>query len=358
MNFLTRINKKLLASGKLGLQILGALFEWRPKAFLAFLLLVVPATGGISLILSPDSYIPGLYFLGMNLLVWLTIKACNRLSGIFSLEKKEAGITWCQISILAALGLWIIGFVLIFSIQKDGRLAAAFGIIGSVAGWIFQDKIKGVVEFIHLRMHHQLNIDDWIQVPKYRVDGIVKSVTLTTVTVFNWDTTTSVFPIFALQSDHFINLQNMTTGKTYGRQMLRSFTIDTSSIHPLPLSEIPEEHDIRSFLPPEEIKDGALNAHLFRMYLYHWLMDHHDIAHKPFLLVRWMEQKQGGMDLQIFAFITDGALSSFEWKQSQIIEHIVESMGWFGLRLYQAPSASDIRDLGLVAALQKEEADK
>ncbi|MBO4455415.1 MAG: mechanosensitive ion channel [Bacteroidales bacterium] len=354
MNFLTKLNKKHIASGKLGLQIIGALFEWRPKALLAFLLLLTPISVGVSIILSPDNYIPCLCLLGLNLVVWLTIKACNRLSGIFSLEKKEAGITWCQISILAALGLWIIGFILIFGIQKDGKLAAAFGVIGSVTGWIFQDKIKGVVAFIHLRMHNLLNIDDWIQVPKYNVDGVVKSVTLTTVTVFNWDTTTSVFPICALQSDHFINLQNMTKGKTYGRQMLRSFTIDTGTIRPLALEEIPSGHDIRSYLPAEEIKDGALNAHLYRMYLYHWLMDHQDISHKPFLLVRWMEQKQSGMDLQVFTFITDGALSSFEWKQSQIIEHIVESMEWFGLRLYQAPSASDLHDVRLAPATKEE----
>ncbi|MBR4809402.1 MAG: mechanosensitive ion channel, partial [Bacteroidales bacterium] len=208
MNLLTKLSKKNLASGKLWRQIFGALVEWRPRAFWAFLLLLTPVSVGISYILAHGDWIPCVCLLGMNLAVWLVIKACGTLSGLFSLTKQEAGITWCQITILAALGLWIIGFILIFNIQKDGRLAAAFGVIGSVAGWIFQDKLKGVAAFIHLRRHHLLNIDDWIQVPKFNVDGEVKSVALTTVTILNWDTTTSVIPISALQADHFINLQN------------------------------------------------------------------------------------------------------------------------------------------------------
>lgn len=82
--------------------------------------------------------------------------------------------------------------------------------------WIFQDTIKGVVAFVHLRLNHLLYIDDWIQVPKLNVDGEVKRITLTTVTLYNWDTTTSSIPTSVLHNDHFINLQRMTDGKTYG----------------------------------------------------------------------------------------------------------------------------------------------
>ena len=53
-----KLNKKFIASGKLGLQILGAIFEWRPMAFWAFVLLLTPLSVGVSLILSPDSWMP------------------------------------------------------------------------------------------------------------------------------------------------------------------------------------------------------------------------------------------------------------------------------------------------------------
>lgn len=354
MNIFERIQKKNIASGKLYRQILGALMEWRPRAFWCFVLLVTPLSMGLALILSPGDYLPGLYLLALNLLVWLAVKTCNTLSGLFSLNKKENAITWCQIGILAALGLWVIGFVLIFGIQKDGKAATAFGIIGSMLGWVFQDKLKGVVAFIHLRSHHLLNIDDWIQVPKFGVDGLVRSVTLTTVTVYNWDTTTSTIPISTLQSDHFINLQNMLAGKTYGRRMMKDFILDTGSFHPLSAQEA--DHflsagfldglGVRPYIPEEEIKEGALNAHLFRMYIYHWLMSHPQVSQRPHLMVRWMDQRDSGMTLQLYAFITDSELIPFEWLQSQIMEHVVTSMEWFGLRLYQQPSARDVLTLG------------
>ena len=129
------------------------------------------------------------------LVIWLIIKVCRALTHTFSLNRNDNGITVCQIVILAAIGFWIIGFVLIFDIKNNGRMAAAIGIIGAVLGWIFQDRVKGVAAFLHLRRHHLLNIGDWIRVPKLGVDGEIKKVTLTTVTLYNWDTTTSTIPI-------------------------------------------------------------------------------------------------------------------------------------------------------------------
>lgn len=352
MNIFERINKRGIASGKLVWQIIGALFEWRPRALAGFILLVIPISAGLTFVLSPGNYVPGLYFLGLNLVVWMVIKVCNTLSGLFSLSRKEAGITWCQVSILAAIGLWIIGFILIFNIQNNGRMATVLGVVGSVAGWIFQDKLKGVMAFIHLRMHNMLNIDDWIQVPKYNVDGEVKAVTLTTVTVYNWDTTTSTIPISALHDDHFINLQNMAAGKTYGRRVMKTFILDTSYFAPINAEEAEllmsdsfnAVHEIRKYLPREEVKEGALNAYLYRIYLYHWLMSHPHISQMPHLIVRWMEQDGNGMPLQVYAFLLDSEYCSFEWQQSQLMEHVMESLQWFGLRLYQAPSAVDLRN--------------
>ena len=60
------------------------------------------------------------------------------------------------------------------------------------------------------------------------------------------------------------------------------------------------------------------------------------------MIVRWLEQVESGMPLQVYAFLTDCTLPAFEWQQSQIIEHILVSLEWFGLQLYQSPSAYDV----------------
>lgn len=276
----------------------------------------------------------------------LVICICNVLSDINNLLRKENRITWSEIWKLIAIISWVIGTVIALGVQKDNTSEIAVGLVGSILAWIFQDRIKGAIAFIHLRTHHLLNLGDWILVPSLNADGEIKRVSLTTVTLENWDTTTSTIPIGALESQHVMNFQNMTEGRTYGRRMLQSFTLDTGWIRPVTDDEAKRlasgDNGIANHLPKTEIKAGALNAQLYRLYLYHWLMDNKHISQHPRLMVRWLEQNDSGMTLQVYAFITEGSSEPFEWQQSQIIEHILESMGWFGLKLYQKPSAYNL----------------
>ena len=224
----------------------GSLFGqiWRQSGWL-FLLLLVLCVAPFVLCAAPDGFSERLKGMGSSLykllcltiFLLLIIKICRSLTDYFSLKRNENGITWCQISILIVIFLWGIAFLLIFDIHKESSNFLVLGIVGTLLGWIFQDTIKGVVAFIHLRLNHLLCIDDWIVVPKHNVDGVVKHITLTTVTVYNWDTTTSSIPTSVLHTDHFINYEKMSRGKTYGRQMLKSFIIDTSCFHPLSLEE-------------------------------------------------------------------------------------------------------------------------
>lgn len=373
MNFIERHSKKNLASEYLWRQILGALIQWRPMFLGAFLILALPLSGGVTFILTPHiSQLSGKFvvfaeFIALNLAVWLIIKVCRKLLEVFNLKKEGNSITWCYVIILFAIGLWIIGFILIFNIKESPRIATAIGVIGTLLSWIFQDKIKGVVAFFHLRLHHLLNIDDWLRVDSLGVDGEVQRITLTSVIVYNWDTTTSTIPINALQTEHFINLKSMMDGKTYGRRMLQTFILDTGWFRVLSDDEIeqiktkieaPDKENRESVsmnLFSEEIQKGMLNAQLYRLYIYHWLMSHQHISQQPRLIVNWMEQKDGGMPLQVYAFITDSTLAQFEWQRSQIIEHIIKSLDWFGLRLYQSPSAFDVSNSNIY--LTKEAAD-
>ena len=281
----------------------------------------------------------------LTLFLCLTISVCSKLTDIFSLRKNESGITWCQITILIAVVMWVIGFLIVFDIKKDSRYFLALGIIGTMLSWIFQDTLKGVVAFLHVRLNHLLSIDDWIQVPKYNVDGEVKRITLTTVSVYNWDTTTSSIPTSVLHGDHFVNLRKMSDGRTYGRLMQKNFILDTSQFHPLTATEaeqLRQMNELRRLLPEEEIHEGVPNYHLFRLYLYHWLLNNPIVSQHPRLIVRWEEQSEAGLPLQVYIFLLATAFSAYDWQQSTITEQIVDMLGWFGLRLYQSPSSRDL----------------
>jgi len=374
MNILEKFSKKNLASERLWRQIFGALIQWQSKLFWVFVLLITPVSIGVALIIPPGDLTSGLEFLCLNFAVLLIIKTCRRLIDVFNIRKEYTRVTWSYITILVSIGLWIIGFVLIFNIKDNPRVATAIGVIGTLLSWIFQDKIKGVVAFLHIRSHNLLKVGDWLVVDKLGVDGEVQRMTLTSVSVYNWDTTTSTIPISALQSEHFINKQNMMESKTYGRRMLKNFILDTGWFRVLSREEIAKlkeriqfdkdintdsgeqvRHFLSKNLSLDEIKEGVTNAQLFRLYIYHWLMNHKHISQHPRLIVRWMDQKEGGMELQVYAFIVDSSLPAFEWEQSQIIEHIIKSLDWFGLRMYQSPSAYDVSNSNVY--LSKEPAD-
>ncbi len=364
---MNRLSKKWLSSDRGCTQVMGAMIL-KGRWGLTLLLLVMVALSLLSLhnwqnaaFLSASSCLTSIYgFIStalrsswywlvlLTLLMFLVIGVCNTMTNIYSLRKNETGITWCQILILIFVGIWLIGLLCIIKIQKESGYFIIFGVLGTLMTWIFQDTIKGVVAFVHLRLNHLLYIDDWIQVPKLNVDGEVKRITLTTVTLYNWDTTTSSIPTSVLHNDHFINLQRMTDGKTYGRQMLKTFILDTGGFHPLTAEEIEslkQKEEVKAYLLDEDFKVGELNAHLFRLYVFHWLMNHPYVSQEPRLVVRWLEQKETGLPLQIYGFIMEGGVLAYEWQQSQIIEHIVEALDWFGLQLYQRPSSHDVSNL-------------
>lgn len=342
---------RLLASKNLLCQIIGALLKPSVFSFIAWLLLLCMAIiGGIQYFgqlidVSYKFYI----FWGITIVAMLSISACITLTDVFSLLKKEVDVTRCQIFILLSVGLWIIGFLLIFDIRQDASYYLVLLVVGSMMGWIFKDTLRGVIAFIHLRLNHLLKIGDWIQVPKYGVDGEVRRVTLTTVTILNWDTTTSSLPIAILHTEHFVNVQRMADGKTYGRQMIKTFYINNKFIHALSAEEADgirqklvlgeEPH----YLQNKEVQEGVLNIKLFRLYTYHWLMNHPDVSHKPWVLARWMDPDEHGTPLQIYIYLTKTNLPAYEWSQSQIIEHIIDSLDWFGLQLFQ--SRSEIREV-------------
>lgn len=256
-----------------------------------------------------------------------------------------------QVAILIIIGIFIIFIVWLFGI-KDSSSFVPFSIFAALISWIFKDSIQGVIAYIYLRSNGLLHIGDWIQIPELNIDGTVTDISLITLTVRNWDTTTSNVAISKLQTNSFKNNQEMLNGNTEGRRMYRSFTIDSSSISALDKQQITllkqklQDLGIDTYFLQKatENKSEILNLQLFRIYLRHWLTNHHEISHLPRLLVRIMEPSPEGIPIQIYAFIRKYNLYQFELVQSEISEYAILSMSWFGLRLYQQPASKDIKD--------------
>ena len=303
-----------------------------------------------------------------NALVVETIWIVKKLTPIFSLRRQEIRITISQICILVAIGVWLFSLIAIVKLDdtidlQDQKYVLILAAIGTLLTWIFQDTIKSVVAFLYVRINDMIHIGDWIKVDSKGIDGMVKNITLTMVTIENWDTTETSFPTYLLHSGSFTNLQNMLDGKTHGRRMLMDFTIDTGWIQPLSVAEaeaiakrldaddyFKESEFIKSVRDAGEAGEDVLNIHLYRLYIFHWLMNHHKVCRRPRLVVRYLQPSENGLPMQVYAYLTDISLEPFEWTQAGIVEHILESMRWFNLRLYQNASAFDVSNSNIFLA--------
>lgn len=337
--------RRQLSSTRCHRLILGALFKTKYERYM------IPAALTFVLI----AYIlwrTGFIFVSkilvatlMSLFLWCVWFVTKTLNKIFSLRRQETYITWSQISLLSAFGLWIVVIVSCINFQKDNPTdTVVITVLGAVLGWIFQDTIKSVAAFFYLRANGLLQIGDLITVPAKGIEGFVRTISLTTVTIENWDTTTSAFPTYILHTEHFKNSQRMMEGKTLGRLMKKTFVIDSGWIHPLTDNDVKrlrKELDVENFFIEKEVKCGKLNIEVFRLYLYHWLMNNSNVSQQPRLIVRWLEQTSDGLPLQLFVYLTDTMLDAFEWQQSKVMEHVIKAMGWFDLQLYQNPSGYD-----------------
>lgn len=365
MNKHNSLSSNLLSSERWYVQVLGALIMSKTK-ILGFILLTLMLLGGLYLCMEGEWKIKSCIIGAATMGVLIVIHVVHTLNPIYCLKRQENRITWSQIVLLASMGAWLIIVITQMEFKDSPTLPTIVSVIGAVLSWIFQDTIKSVVAFFYLRANGLLKINDWIEVKSHGIDGMVRGISLTTVRIENWDTTTSAFPTYLLHSQHFKNYQKMMDGRTHGRQMLKTFIIDTGWIHTVSEKELDrikkiivglkdEKRDFfENFIANYKPEEKMLNIELFRRYIYHWLMHHPHVSHEPRLIVRWLEQVPEGMPLQVYAFITDTTLAPFEWQQSQIMEHVIESMAWFNLQLYQSASGYDASNSNVT--LVKEEA--
>lgn len=279
-------------------------------------------------------------FILLFILIWLISKV-KRMWYFDKESEKDTYNNILQVLILLSIIAFIISVIIIFDIDKDDFLP--FAIISTILGWVSQDFIRGAVAYLNLRYNNLLHIGDLIYLPGQNVDGFVEDVTLTTVTVRSLDMTRSNVSIFLLQNGVFRNNREIQQGRTDGRRMLRSFLIDMNSISIMKKEQYDFVIDKLKSLGEdttaiEQNRENSLNLsnlHLFRIYLHHWLAVNNNISRRSMLLVRLLEATSEGIPLQVSAFIMTSKLELFEKNQFEIIEHILLSVKWFGLRIYQ-----------------------
>ncbi|MDE7096257.1 MAG: mechanosensitive ion channel family protein [Muribaculaceae bacterium] len=248
--------------------------------------------------------------------------------------------------------LVLIGIIISISIlfdRKPTMVLTGFGASAAVLMLVFQDTIKGFVAGVQLTLNNMFKKVDWIICDKAGANGEVQQIKLTTVKVRNWDNSIVTIHPYTLISDSFRNYQNMR--EIGARRVARSIFIDFDSIRFLTKDEIGRLME-KEFISQHSIKHAnqEVNLSLFRKYLIRYLTSHPDVIKKHpdpavILMVRQLQPTPQGLPLELYFFTKITSWAAYERLQADIFDYIYACVSEFGLRIYQAPSGSDLRDL-------------
>jgi miniconductance mechanosensitive channel len=263
--------------------------------------------------------------------------------------------------------VYIIGAIIVISVLTDRSPLAILGGIGAATAiltLVFQNSILGFVASIQLVWNNMLRIGDWIEMPKYGADGDVIEISIHTVKVQNWDKTIVTIPTHALISDSFKNWRGMR--EAGGRRIKRAIYIDMTSIKfcteemlerfkkiqyiqeylESKIRDI-EEYNRKNNIDTDNIVNGRhlTNIGTFRAYVENYIKNHPKLNKGMLQIVRQLQPTEKGLPLEIYTFTNDTAWINYESIQADIFDHILAVLPEFDLRIYQAPSGHDIKDL-------------
>lgn len=247
--------------------------------------------------------------------------------------------------------LLLVGVIIAISIIIDKSpvgLLTGLGASAAVISFIFKDTLMGLVAGVQLAANNMLKVGDWIEVPSRGVDGVVESVSLTTVKVRSWNNTVQTIPPYVLISEPFGNWQAMRDSG--GRRIKRSLNVDMTSV-------MFATDDMLKSLQEDKIASKMLegiglvtpegepltNLDLFMRATMRYVENHPRVNHNMLVLVRQLQPTQWGLPMELYFFSSDVNWVPYETLQAEVISCIVALAPHFSLRLYQAPSSLDLR---------------
>ncbi|NER16533.1 mechanosensitive ion channel family protein [Spongiivirga citrea] len=262
---------------------------------------------------------------------------------------------------------WVAGIMTVFAIITETTIWKFFTALGAASAiilLIFKDTILGFVASIQVSINDMVRIGDWITFEKYGADGDVVEINLATVKVQNFDKTITTIPTYALISDSFKNWRGMN--ESDGRRIKRALIIKQESVSFLTdekieqlkkielltsylesrgarILEYNEEHNIDKSLAING--KNLTNLGVFRKYVETYVENHSAINKDMTIMVRQLPPSTQGIPIEIYAFSSDKRWKNYEYIIADIFDHLIASIKYFELELFEQPSKTYVKGL-------------
>lgn len=294
------------------------------------------------------------------LVLWIVRTIFNALRDYLKLKPRYSDKPIDSFIQVVMILLWVIGIAVIISklFEIDQKeLLTILGAVSAVIILIFRDTILGFVSSVQVSINDMVRIGDWITMDKFGADGDVIEINLATVKVRNFDNTITTIPTYSLSSDSFQNWRGMLDSD--GRRIKRHILIKASSIRFLNEEELTDFKKIEIISPyidkrKKEIdkfnvannvnKSLAVNGRnltnlgLFRKYITQYLKNYPGLNKDMIMLCRQLQSTSHGIPLEVYAFSHDKRFENYEYIMSDIFDHIIASVPYFDLEIFELPS--------------------
>ena len=328
--------------------------------------LIVPSiTPGAGVFLS--RFVFGLIALDVARLVSSVLNGVNAIYNDSSKRAAQRPIkSYIQIAQVLTYFTGIICMISVWLGKSPVLFLSGIGAMSAVLMLVFRDTLLSLVAGVQLTSNGLIQVGDWIEMPSFEADGDVTDIALNTVTVRNWDNTSTLIPTHKFLEHSFKNWRHVFDSKA--RRIKRHILIDAASVRFLTDDEIEKLcgiHLLRPYLEArrEEVasynraleEDGKeasavnrralTNLGTFRAYAGAYLNAHPELHKGRTTMVRQLQPTNEGIPLEIYTFVANPAWVHYEGVQADIFDHFFSILHEFGLRQYQAPGGADLRGL-------------
>jgi miniconductance mechanosensitive channel len=294
------------------------------------------------------------------LVLWIIRTIFNALRDYLKLKPRYSDKPIDSFIQVVMIVLWMVGITVIISKLFDidqKELLTILGAVSAVIILIFRDTILGFVSSVQVSINDMVRIGDWITMDKFGADGDVIEINLATVKVRNFDNTTTTIPTYSLSSDSFQNWRGMLNSD--GRRIKRHILIKASSIRFLEeaeLNNLKKIEIISDYIDTRKIEIDNYNASnnidkslaingrnmtnlgLFRKYITQYLTNYPELNQDMLMLCRQLQSTSQGVPLEVYAFSHDKLFENYEYIMSDIFDHIIASVPYFDLEIFELPS--------------------
>ena len=305
----------------------------------------------------------GIYI--VMLVLWIIRTIFNALRDYLKLKPRYSDKPIDSFIQVIMIVLWAVGVTVIISKLFDidqKELLTILGAVSAVIILIFRDTILGFVSSVQVSINDMVRIGDWITMDKFGADGDVIEINLATVKVRNFDNTTTTIPTYSLSSDSFQNWRGMLNSD--GRRIKRHILIKTGSIRFLEeaeLNDLKKIHLISNYITTRKLEidhynsnnqiDKAIaingrnltNLGLFRKYITEYLSNYPGLNQDMLMLCRQLQSTSHGVPLEVYAFSHDKRFENYEFIMSDIFDHIIASVKYFDLEIFETISENEYK---------------